>query len=530
MLPDLGACGSSYSDRFEQLQSQLNQDPLGLNLFETKSCDILVIPSLSIDIGVAEKISGLVHYEERLLFSLIHLRNPDSRVIYVSAIPLCPLIIDYYLHLLPGIPLSHARDRLILISTYDNSSQPLTKKILERPRLIERIKRALRPGKSYMVCYNSTVLEQELSLKLEIPLLAASPRLLYWGSKSGSREIFAEAKIPHPDGSIKLACVDDLILAATSLWERQPNLKRMVVKLNEGFSGEGNAILDLQAIKDYAPGLASHSQRLITIKNCLSDLRFQAPEETWEKFSAKLVKLGGIVEAFIEGDNKRSPSFQGYITPKGEVEALSTHDQILGGPDGQIYLGCRFPAAESYRLQIQEMGLSVGMALARKGAIASYGVDFIAVPNSDNSWEIQALEINLRQGGTTHPFMTLKLLTSGSYNCQTGLFYTQENRAKYYIASDNLQKEIYKGLLPQDLMDIIATHNLHFDTSHKTGCVFHLIGALSQYGKIGLTCIGNSWQEAENLYDRVERILDCESQIDFNNNSAPLSSQFLSLP
>ncbi|MGL5075194.1 MAG: peptide ligase PGM1-related protein, partial [Waterburya sp.] len=180
------------AERFRQLQNQLREWtklPMegelwqSVDIFEEDDYDILVIPSFSVDQQVGDKVPGFLHYEERLLFSLIRLRNPLTRVIYITALPLCPIVIDYYLQLLPGIPFSHARDRLLLISTYDGSLKPLTQKILERPRLVEKIRRALRPHKSYMVCYNSTDLEQELSLKLDIPLLAASPELLYWGSK-----------------------------------------------------------------------------------------------------------------------------------------------------------------------------------------------------------------------------------------------------------------------------------------------------------------------------------------------------------
>jgi redox-regulated HSP33 family molecular chaperone len=70
-------------------------------------------------------------------------------------------------------------------------------------------------------------------------------------------------------------------------------------------------------------------------------------------------------------------------------------------------------------------------------------------------------------------FMTLKLLTNGTYDQATGLFYSHHGREKYYIASDNLQQERYKGLLPEDLMDITAQHRLHFDSSTQTGTVFH---------------------------------------------------------
>jgi PGM1 C-terminal domain len=501
-------------DRFKELQARLRDRWQSVDVFDRGDYDVLVVPSFSIDSKLGAKIPGFLHYEERLLFSLIRLRNPQTRLIYVTSQPLCPIIIDYYLQLLSGIPFSHARDRLLLISTYDNSFKPLTQKILERPRLIERIRRVLRPQKSYLVCYNSTWLEYQLSLELETPLLAPSPDLLDWGSKSGSRTIFAECNIPHPDGSLKVNSAEDLLIAAVQLWERQPQLLRMVVKLNEGFSGEGNALLDLRPIRDFIANTYNFNDRVAALGKQLPQMRFQAEGETWDNFASRIPELGAIVEAFIEGDIKRSPSVQGYITPQGEVSILSTHDQILGGADNQIYLGCNFPADDTYRLQLQEFGIQVGKALAAKGAIERYGIDFIAVPDRDNpeKWQLQAIEINLRKGGTTHPFMTLKLLTNGRYDYTDGLFYSQEGQPKYYVASDNLQKEQYRGLLPNDLMDIIAKHRLHFDSSTRTGSIFHLMGSLSEFGKLGLTSISNSKEEASQIYQQVERVLDAETE------------------
>ena len=508
---------SEADERFRQLQNQLREwtrSPeegqlwQSIDIFDQDDYDILVIPSFSVDQQVGDKVTGFLHYEERLLFSLIRLRNPLTRVIYITALPLCPIVIDYYLQLLPGIPFSHARDRLLLISTYDGSLKPLTQKILDRPRLVEKIRRALRPNKSYMVCYNSTYLEQQLSLKLGIPLLAASPEVLKWGSKSGSRQIFAEAGISHPDGSYTVKNVPDLIEELWQLWQRQPDLKRIVVKLNEGFSGEGNALLDLRPIQEYVCG-KSESETKAALSKQLTKMNFQGAGETWETFSARIPELGAIVEAFVEGEIKRSPSVQGYIRPSGEVEIISTHDQILGGVDGQVYEGCYFPADADYRCKLQELGLKVGEVLAKKGAIERYGVDFITVHDPETKqWDIQAIEINLRKGGTTHPFMTLRLLTNGTFDYDTGKFFSQQNQEKYYIATDNLQKEQYRGLLPNDLMDIIAQERLHFDSSSRTGTVFHLMGALSEFGKLGLTSIGNSFEEAQEIYNRVETVLD----------------------
>jgi hypothetical protein len=510
-------------ERFRQLQDILRDRWSRTPNFDDSTADIIIVPSLSLDQRELLKVPGAHHYEERLLFSLIRLRHPRTRLVYITSQPLHPSVIDYYLQLLPGIPFSHARDRLLLLSTYDSSLTPLSQKILNRPRLMARIRQAVHPDRAYMICYNSTAAERELAVQLGVPLFALDPALLKWGTKAGSRQIFAEAEIPHPDGSPEVWSVDALVEAAVDLWERHPRLQRMVVKLNEGFSGEGNALLDLRPLQDKADRPMPRSERVARLKSQLEHLQFEATGETWANFSSRIPEMGAIVEVFIEGQEKRSPSVQGRITPTGEVEILSTHDQILGGPNGQIYLGCRFPADESYRLRLQELGLRIGRKLAEKGAIERFGVDFVAVARSGGrdqgdhdrrEWDMQAIEINLRKGGTTHPFMTLKFLTNGRYETASGLFYSQQGRAKYYIATDNLQKDQYRGLLPNDLMDIIAEHRLHFDTSTETGMVFHLIGCLSEFGKIGITSIGNSPQQAEDIYRKLVRVLDEETRTD----------------
>ncbi|MBI4784672.1 MAG: carboxylate-amine ligase [Oscillatoriophycideae cyanobacterium NC_groundwater_1537_Pr4_S-0.65um_50_18] len=523
---DAAQAETAHSEQFRLLQKQLRDR---WQADGEDDSDILIVPSLSLDQGELRKVKGVHHYEERLLFSLIRLQNPRARLIYITSQPIHPSVIDYYLQLLPGVPFSHARDRLLLFCAYDASLKPLSQKILERPRLMARLRNAMRSDRAYMTCYNATPLERALSVQLNIPLLAVDPDLLYWGTKSGSREIFQTSKVPCPDGSDLVWNAADLAVAAAELWERNPHLKRIVVKLNEGFSGGGNAILNLKPLQAVAPGLASSSERVAAITDRFAFLSFQTDTETWDNFGSRIPELGAIVEAFIEGEEKRSPSVQGKITPAGEVEILSTHDQILGGPDGQVFLGCHFPADEAYRVRLHRFGMQVGEALAAKGALERFSLDFIAVrqpaPTADapEEWDIQAIEINLRKGGTTHPFMTLKLLTHGRYDFATGTFYNQEGKPKYYVATDNLQKDAYKGLSPRDLMDIIAQHNLHFNSNTETGTVFHLIGCLSEFGKLGLTSIGNSPQEAEIIYQKVIQALDQETR---NGQATPLTPTF----
>lgn len=499
------------SSPFQDLQAQLVDRWRPADDFDRQERQILVVPSLSLDQEELQKISGVHYYEERLLFTLIRLRNPNTHLIYVTSQPLHPSIVDYYLELLPGIPSSHARNRLTLFSTYDTSKKPLTQKLLERPRLLNKIRKVLNPEQAYMSCYNSTDLERQLSLQLGVPLLALDPDLLFWGTKSGSRQIFAECGIPHPLGSDLVWTKADLVQVIADVWEQQPDLQRMVVKLNQGFSGEGNAILDLRSLQAVAPGQSSHTDRRRQIEAALPQLGFQCATETFSHFLGKVNHLGAIAEAFIEGEHKTSPSVQGRITPFRDVELLSTHDQVLGGPDGQIFLGCSFPAAADYRLALQTMGLQIGQKLAEKGALERYGIDFIAVgqpPGSPHPWKLYAIEINLRMGGTTHPFMALKMLTEGRFNPTDGLFYTKQGQVRYYRATDNLQNQSYKGLLPSDLIDIIVSERLHFNSISGTGAAFHLMGCLSEYGKLGLTSIGGTSEEADDIYQRVVHALN----------------------
>ena len=87
---------------------------------------VVVVPSLSMDIRELQKISGAHHYEERLLFFLMLLRRPRTRVLFLTSQAIHPTVVDYYLHLLSGIPTSHARKRLMLMDCADASSVPLS--------------------------------------------------------------------------------------------------------------------------------------------------------------------------------------------------------------------------------------------------------------------------------------------------------------------------------------------------------------------------------------------------------------------
>ena len=484
-------------EQFTRCFSEIFNDP-------SRPRTVLIVPSLSLDQQVMAKISGVHHYEERMLCLLLLLRLPRTRVIYVTSAPISEAIIDYYLHLLPGVPSLHARERLTLLTCNDASPVALTRKILERPRLLERIREAIPDlASAHMTCFTVSELERKLALHLNLPIYGCNPSLTHWGSKSGSRKIFREADVDMPFGLEDLVDADDVARGFAELKAEKPDLRKAVVKLNDGFSGEGNAILDFEDAPAGGPSL------LPWVRARLPTMAFEASGMTWDLYQEKLKSMGGIVEEFIIGPNKASPSAQFRIDPLGRIDAVSTHDQVLGGTSGQIFLGCRFPANEAYRLDIQARGMKAARALADKGVLGRFGIDFISVKEGD-AWRHLAIEINIRKGGTTHPFIMLQFLTDGRYDADTGEFLTPAGAPRCYYASDNLESERYRGLTPHDLVDIAVVNGLHFHAAISEGVAFHLIGALSEFGKLGVVCIGQTHERSDALYRRTLEVLNAE--------------------
>jgi hypothetical protein len=515
--PQLGTLSEQdRSARFDVLQRRMPGvwRVMGLN---QPGESVVVIPSVSLD-RIGERSGTLTQaYEERFLFLLLLLRQPRLRMIYVTSMPIDPAIVEYYLALLPGIIPSHARSRLHLLHVGDAAPRPLTEKLLSRPALLARI-RNLIPDLSmaHLVPYNTTELERDLALSLGIPMYGADPRLWPLGTKSGCWQLFAQEGVRHPLGCEDLHDLDDVVTAMQQLRQQRPTVSQALVKLNEGVSGEGNALVDLRGLP--AGGAAEERAE---IRRRIEAMEFESPTTALDAYLGKLAERGGIVEERIVGQELRSPSVQLRVLPGGEVELLSTHDQLLGGPSGQSYLGCRFPADFAYAGAISRDALVIGRRLAAEGVLGRFALDFVVVREA-GGWTPYAIEINLRKGGTTHPFLTLQFLTDGRYDPTTALFVTPAGKEKHLVATDHLEAPELCGLSVHDLFDIVARHRLHFDQSRQVGVVFHMISSLTELGRVGLTAVGDSPSDADTRYRRAQEVLLGEARAALAPQGLPL--------
>jgi hypothetical protein len=488
--------------RFDELQARMGGvwEAMRLNHDDES---VVVIPSITLDRAVSASGSITQAMEERFLFMLMLLRQPRIRMIYVTSLPIAPEIIEYYLALLPGVIPSHARSRLTLVHVDDASPRSLSEKLLDRPHLLARIGSMIpNRERSHLMPYNTTELERDVALSLGIPMYGADPRLAPLGSKSGCRRLFAEAGVPHPLGVENVRTVDEMADAVIGMRVERPGMDSVIVKLNEGVSGSGNALVRLSGLP--APGSADERAAVV---DRLRHMELESETTPLDVYLAKFQQGAGIVEERIVGTDIESPSVQLRVLPDGSVQLLSTHDQLLGGASGQSYLGCAFPAAAGYARVITHHAETIGKQLAEQGALGRFAVDFVVVKDDHGEWTPYAIELNLRKGGTTHPFLTLQFLTDGRYDPATALFMTPRGQEKHLVATDHLESEMLRGLTASDLFDIVARHGLHFDQSRQVGIVFHMISCITELGRVGLTAVGDSPAEADKRYREAERVL-----------------------
>lgn len=307
---------------------------------------------------------------------------------------------------------------------------------------------------------------------------------------------------------------------------KKANPRKWVVKLNQGFSGKGNAFLDILSIQNKMytdikgiplEGFERVNAVANDIEKSFPSMKFVCKDLSWTHFVHQMSRLGAIAEAFVEGHCIASPSVQAVIDPDLEVgqrvQILSTHEQVLSG---QIYIGCVNPAANYYRKLIVGYTKRIGEELASHGVVGHFAADYLASTGSsctggNGRWEVTAIEINLRQGGTTHSYSTMATLCGGC-TCSDGIFRTKAGKERYYKATDNYFDHRFIGLKPstfltEHLRNIgSTTANIQWNHEEKVGVVFHLLSLLPM-GKLGFTAIGETRTHANQLYEETIQTL-----------------------
>jgi hypothetical protein len=445
---------------------------------------LVVLPSFS----VGESL--LSHYgpripalEHRYLLSIPMLaRIRDCEMAFVCSQAPDEVVLDYYFSLVPADIRADARGRYHLVEVPDSSARAVAAKLLGRPDILATLTKFCSDRVAFIEPWNVTVDEVRLASALGIPIHGTDPDLWHLGYKSSGRRLFAKAGVPVPVGREHVRSVDDVVEAAADIRRRSPRAAGFVVKTDDSGAGDGNVVVRYDA--DIGSTLA------------------QRPEWYLEDLSR-----GGVVEELIVGTAFASPSVQVDIAPGCEPVVLATHDQVLGGTDDQVYMGCRFPASAEYAQVVGRYGRAIGDVLTDLGAVGRFSADFAAARRPDGDWDVYGLEVNLRKGGTTHPYAALRHLAPGTYDADSGRWLMPDGSVRCYQSTDNLVEPAWVGRPPADVIGRVADAGLHFDSDKQVGVVLHMLSCLAIDGRVGLTAIGTSPDHAARLFRETARVL-----------------------
>lgn len=446
---------------------------------------VLALPSFSLQRSVLEHYGPrIAPLEHRYLYAVLRATDPFTRIVFLSSAPVAPAVLDGYLALVPPELRPKVVERTLLASPADLDPRPLAEKLLDLPDLLDDVRRFIGDDPALLEPWNVTEAERDLAVALGVPMLGTDPSHWRLATKTESRRLFRRVGVPLPAGVEGVTSVGEVAAAISDVLAGDPEVPGVVVKLDASVAGDGNVVLRRDA--------------LVEAGGALDQLVARALPDWY----VEVLQQGGIVEELVAGEGYCSPSGQAVVEPDGTVEVLSTHDQRLGGPNGQVFEGCTFPARDGYAAEVARHVRTVGCALRDQGVVGRFGVDFAAV-RRDGTWDLRALEINLRKGGTTHTFGLARLLTSGRYDPEANQLRLEDGSSRCYGATDNLVDGSWQGRPPQDVRQRLLEAGVAYDAVTRVGVVPHLLDCLEVDGRMGYTAIGRTPEEVADLEARV---------------------------
>lgn len=497
----LGISPEELGRRFEALQSHLANQWKLIQSMNQREQAMVVVPS---EEPSGDETSGtaLLAAEERLLCLLLLLRKPRARMIYCTSQAIGPNLVDYYLGLLPGVIPAHARARLHLFPVHDGSPRPLARKILERPRLVERLRELIPdPETTHLVPFTTSDLERGLAVALGIPAFGADPRFDGIGTRSGSRKLFAEVGVRHAEGVEGIRSPADAMQAIRELRARFPGLPQARIELERGDARRGGIRVALADLAD-ATGVEAAQLFAERFRAALAGVEPAVAERFWKRVAAE----GAVVEAPGDFDERRLVSVELRITPVGSVELQATHDRPSRG-DGSW----TFPADPAYARAVAADALRIGEHLRHLGVLGTFSTLFEVGREPGGPWQQEALQVHLGKGDVSTPYLTLEFLTDGRYAVDDGRFRARGGQPKCYVSTPSVSSPSYRAISPDEIFDFVVRHGLHYDHATQTGVVLHALSGLTELGSFGLTAVGDSHEDARALHDRAVATLGFEA-------------------
>ncbi|HJP88448.1 MAG TPA: hypothetical protein VJ850_05375 [Candidatus Limnocylindrales bacterium] len=329
------------SAAFAQLQQKLGPALAANRAGSTTPHVMIAMPSYSVSESLLSHYGNRIPSLEHRYLTAIAVagRIETCDIVYISTVKPSPEVFDYYLSLLPDGVRDSTRARVGFVEVDDGTSRSVAAKLVEMPELIDAIRAHIGDRPAFIEPWNVTEPEVNLALELGVPINGTAPELRPLAFKSAGRRLFREVGVPVPLGREDVRTTDDVVDAVRWIARDRPLLGGVVIKHDDSGAGDGNVVVDLRPMHHAEDADA-------WVRDAVDAL----PE--W--YRSDLLRQGGVIEERIAGSRFSSPSAQVDVRPGGEVVVLATHEQVLGGEGGQVYLGCTFPADPAYAATLAE--------------------------------------------------------------------------------------------------------------------------------------------------------------------------------